>query len=72
MEEEDQYSSVICKVFSLYKKYGHEDYLGEPVTQIEHATQCAMLAEKQGYSNEVSHPIKLDLVVSSHSPPQTT
>ena len=40
-------------VFSLYKKYGNNDYLGEPVSQLEHAIQCAMVAEKEGYSDEV-------------------
>lgn len=39
--------------FLLYKKYGHNDYLGEPVNQLEHATQCAMLAENEGFPTEV-------------------
>lgn len=54
MEEENQQSSIIFKVFSLYRKYGDSDYLGEPVNQLEHAIQCAMLAEKEGYPVEVS------------------
>lgn len=41
------------EVFDLYRKYGNRDYIGEPVSQQEHMTQCAMLAEKEGYSNEV-------------------
>ena len=41
------------EVFNLYRKYGNRDYIGEPVSQQEHMTQCAMLAEKEGYSNEV-------------------
>ncbi|CAB3988692.1 Hypothetical predicted protein [Paramuricea clavata] len=53
MEEADEQSSIIFNVFSLYKKYGDNDYLGEPVNQLEHAIQCAMLAEKEGYSDEV-------------------
>ena len=40
-------------VFDLFRKYGNRDYIGEPVSQQEHMTQCAMLAEKEGYSNEV-------------------
>ena len=55
MEEADQQSSTIFNVFSLYKKYGDNDYLGEPVNQLEHAIQCAMLAEKEGYSDEVRY-----------------
>ena len=41
------------EVFDLFRKYGNRDYIGEPVSQQEHMTQCAMLAEKDGYSNEV-------------------
>ena len=41
------------EVFDLFKKYGDRDYLGEPVSQEEHMIQCAMLAEKDGYSDEV-------------------
>ena len=41
------------QVFSLFEKYGNEDYLGENVTQLEHAIQCAMLAEKEDGSTEV-------------------
>ena len=37
-------------VFDLFKKYGDNDYIGEPVSQREHMVQCAMLAEKHGYS----------------------
>lgn len=39
--------------FLLFKKYGDDDYLGEPVNQLQHATQCAMLAEKEGFPTEV-------------------
>ena len=41
------------EVFDLFRKYGNRDYIGEPVSQQEHMTQCAMLAEKEGYSNGV-------------------
>lgn len=44
---------VTKEVFDLYRKYGHQDYIGEPVSQEEHMIQCAMLAEKEGYSDEV-------------------
>ena len=54
MEKADQ-QSCILNVFSLYKKYGDNDYLGEPVNQLEHAIQCAMQAEKEGYSDEVRY-----------------
>ncbi len=40
-------------VFGLYEKFGHADYIGEPVSQIEHMYQSAELAQKEGYDNEV-------------------
>tara|TARA_R110002020_G_scaffold63707_2_gene169719 strand:+ start:233 stop:814 length:582 start_codon:yes stop_codon:yes gene_type:complete len=40
-------------IFDLYSKYGQEDYIGEPVSQIEHMCQSAQLAEKEGYDEEV-------------------
>jgi 2-amino-1-hydroxyethylphosphonate dioxygenase (glycine-forming) len=40
-------------IISLYHQFGNEDYIGEPVSQLEHMCQCAELAEKDGYSEEV-------------------
>ena len=34
------------KAIDLYNKYGNKGYIGESVTQIEHAVQCALLAEE--------------------------
>ena len=39
----------IDDLFKLYLEYGNEDYIGENVSQIEHALQCAYSAEKDGY-----------------------
>jgi phosphonate degradation associated HDIG domain protein len=44
---------VVEKVFSLYDKHGNEDYIGEPVSQLEHMSQAAALAEAEGYEDEV-------------------
>ena len=44
---------VISETFSLYEKYGDTAYYGENVTQLEHASQCAALAEEEGHSSEV-------------------
>jgi len=33
------------RAINLYKKYGNKGYIGEYVTQLEHAVQCALLAE---------------------------
>ena len=41
------------QIFFLYNKYGSSDYIGENVSQLEHATQCAMLAEAQEFPPEV-------------------
>lgn len=40
-------------VFNLYKQYGSRDYIGENITQLEHATQMAILAEKNKMSKEI-------------------
>ena len=40
-------------VFSLFDKFGSQDYIGEPVSQTEHMVQAAMQAEKDGQSDEV-------------------
>ncbi|ASU33024.1 phosphonate degradation HD-domain oxygenase [Mucilaginibacter xinganensis] len=44
---------IVNEVFSLYEKYGDEDYIGEPVSQLEHMSQAAALAEEEGYDAEV-------------------
>ncbi|WP_373495109.1 phosphonate degradation HD-domain oxygenase [Aquiflexum sp.] len=43
----------IEEVFGLYEKFGQIDYIGEPVSQIEHMCQSAQLAEKEGFDEEV-------------------
>ncbi len=46
-------SALSENVFGLFRKHGNEDYLGEKVTQLEHAVQCAMMAEKESSTTEV-------------------
>lgn len=46
---EDTADSVI----DLYRQFGDQDYIGEPVSQLEHMCQCAGLAEMEGYDEEV-------------------
>ena len=43
----------VNEIFELYQKYGDEDYIGEPVSQVEHMCQSAQLAEAEGYPEEV-------------------
>ncbi|WDF56686.1 phosphonate degradation HD-domain oxygenase [Mucilaginibacter sp. KACC 22063] len=45
--------AIVEAVFELYEKHGNEDYIGEPVSQIEHMSQAAALAEAEGYDDEV-------------------
>ncbi len=45
--------NIVNKVFALYEKHGGEDYIGEPVSQLEHMSQSAELARQEGYDDEV-------------------
>ncbi|AYL98866.1 phosphonate degradation HD-domain oxygenase [Mucilaginibacter celer] len=45
--------AVVEEVFSLYERFGDADYIGEPVSQLEHMSQAAALAEAEGYDDEV-------------------
>ncbi|MEQ1586640.1 MAG: HD domain-containing protein [Cyclobacteriaceae bacterium] len=45
--------AVIDEIFDLYERYGQADYIGEPVSQIEHMSQSAQLAIEGGYDDEV-------------------
>lgn len=49
----EQARTVVDEIFSLYEQYGAADYIGEPVSQIEHMCQAAQLAEEEGYDEEV-------------------
>lgn len=44
---------VVEEVFDLYKQHGDDDYIGEPVSQLEHMSQSAALAKQEGYDDEV-------------------
>lgn len=46
-------SEVIDEIFELYARFGQADYIGEPVSQIEHMSQSAQLAMDGGYDDEV-------------------
>lgn len=46
-------AEIVDEVFDLYAKYGDADYIGEPVSQIEHMSQSAQLAIDEGYDDEV-------------------
>lgn len=44
---------IVDEVFGLYEKYGAADYIGEPVSQLEHMSQSAQLAIDEGFDDEV-------------------
>ena len=46
-------SSVVDKIFYYYETYGSRDYIGEPVTQVEHMVQGAMFAEQDNLGPEI-------------------
>jgi len=45
--------SNIALIISIYERYGNEDYIGEPVSQLEHMCQSAQLAQAEGFSEDV-------------------
>ena len=53
MNTQERNQSVTNEIFALYGKHGAEDYIGEPVSQLEHMSQSAILAAQQGFDEEV-------------------
>ncbi|MEQ9413713.1 MAG: HD domain-containing protein [Cyclobacteriaceae bacterium] len=51
--EMNNIKSIVDEIFSLYERYGHEDYIGEPVSQIEHMSQAAQLAINDRMDDEI-------------------
>ncbi|CAI8982951.1 2-amino-1-hydroxyethylphosphonate dioxygenase (glycine-forming) [Pseudomonas sp. IT-P253] len=49
----DRNAQVIAEVFGLYERFGSSDYIGEPVSQIEHMSQAAERAMAEGFDDEV-------------------
>lgn len=44
---------TIVNVFGLYEQHGAADYIGEPVSQLEHMSQAAQQALAEGFDDEV-------------------
>ncbi|CRN02770.1 phosphonate degradation operons associated HDIG domain protein [Pseudomonas sp. 34 E 7] len=44
---------LLAELFGLYERHGTVDYIGEPVSQIEHMSQAAQLAMAEGFDDEV-------------------
>ena len=49
----DSKHAAMDEIFELYQRYGQVDYIGEPVSQIEHMSQSAQLAIEGNYDDEV-------------------
>lgn len=45
--------AIVDDIFSLFQEYGDTNYIGEAVSQEQHALQAAHLAESEGYPVEV-------------------
>ena len=45
--------ATVANLFALYEQYGHDDYIGERVSQLQHMWQAAALAEAEGHGEEV-------------------
>lgn len=45
--------NLVNEIMFLYESHGNEDYIGEPVSQIEHMCQCAQLAQAAGADDDV-------------------
>lgn len=41
------------QLLQLFEQYGQADYIGEPVSQLAHALQCAQLAQHAGADEEL-------------------
>lgn len=44
---------TVEEIFALYEKFGSADYIGEPVSQLEHMSQSAQLAISENFDDEV-------------------
>ena len=53
MTEDLKPNEIVDEIFDLYQRLGDLDYIGEPVSQLEHMAQTAELAKKDGYEEEV-------------------
>jgi phosphonate degradation associated HDIG domain protein len=44
---------IVSEIFDLYTRYGSSDYIGEPVSQLEHMCQAAQMAASEGADDEM-------------------
>jgi 2-amino-1-hydroxyethylphosphonate dioxygenase (glycine-forming) len=53
MNRKTTIDATVDEIFGLYERFGSQDYIGEPVSQLEHMGQSARLAQEEGYDDEV-------------------
>lgn len=64
------------EIYNLYITQGNTDYIGESITQIQHACQCAILAEFNGedeefvlacFLHDIGHLLKADKMIYNNT-----
>jgi len=56
---------IVSHILSLYTKYGNTDYIGEPITQLEHALQTAFQAITHCKNDKTDKTDKNDIIIAS-------
>ena len=56
---------IIDNIINLYNKWGKSDYIGENISQIQHALQCAYLAEQDNRKNNRDNFMQNSIVLAS-------
>ncbi|MBO9637218.1 MAG: HD domain-containing protein [Siphonobacter aquaeclarae] len=51
--KEFEIQATVDALFGLYESYGDTEYIGEPVSVLEHSVQSAQLAHEEGYDDDV-------------------
>ena len=57
--------SIVNRILNLYTKYGSSDYIGENITQTEHALQCAKCAEDDTRLNTYDNYVRNCMIVAA-------
>ena len=58
-------SNTINIIISLYEKYGARDYIGEPITQYDHALQCAIYAYNDIRLKKYKSKIRFQIIAAA-------
>lgn len=53
MADTEERTQIARELLGLYRDYGSADYIGEDVTQLQHALQASEQAYEEGYDSEV-------------------